>query len=345
MLNKNKTETQPPQNNTNPSTSWDALITPSLERASEQYGDEEEEFAEVYGPLWDKIVEIEKSPDFNPYDENYQKLLERYKKVTARAESIIEAKWRTIVDASQPLMDEARSTFKTMHSARQANPRAPMELPVGLHLISCGDTNFTVKTIASQNIGTDPDSNGLSDPEASIESATGIFFNDRSIALAEAIRSSDLPEEEKQSDLDLLSKTFSVAESYFELYNKEDTINPESEDAIIYDKTRGNHHQAMVKQLNAINTLAEKYETKRFTPRGFMENPTQKFHKGDLYVEALDSRSSYDRYSVVGYFKRAFSTVRDQERKRAHKSDNKLAFFHDQKTSGLEFPDHPELGY
>lgn len=152
------------------------------------------------------------------------------------------------------------------------------------------------------------------EPEETIEAASGIFYHERAEQLAQALRAAGA---DGEADLKTMGLTWRKVMNYLEATHDYDLLH---EDYHSYQNGRRAAHNEMIRQLNTLNDLAERYQTTRFTIRNFMTN--------DFYYEArrdpgraLDHRANYDRESVMAYFALAFQQDFERERKRGERKE------------------------
>lgn len=152
------------------------------------------------------------------------------------------------------------------------------------------------------------------EPEDTIEAASGIFYHERAEQLAQVLRAAGA---DGEADLKTMGLTWRKVMNYLEATHDYDLLH---EDYHSYQNGRRAAHNEMIRQLNTLNDLAERYQTPRFTIRNFMTN--------DFYYEArrdpgraLDHRANYDRESVMAYFALAFQQDFERERKRGERKE------------------------
>ena len=152
------------------------------------------------------------------------------------------------------------------------------------------------------------------EPEETIEAASGIFYHERAEQLAQVLRAAGA---DGEADLKTMGLTWRKVMNYLEATHDYDLLH---EDYHSYQNGRRAAHNEMIRQLNTLNDLAERYQTPRFTIRNFMTN--------DFYYEArrdpgraLDHRANYDRESVMAYFALAFQQDFERERKRGERKE------------------------
>jgi hypothetical protein len=143
-----------------------------------------------------------------------------------------------------------------------------------------------------------------------IEAQAGNYYFDRKNALAQAINDSDESEEKKKAELAKIDEfVYAVYEHIdFKYMGRDEQLDygPER-----YDAERTKVHNKAIRCLNAINDLAEKYDTRPFTPRNF--NPSDTVPRNSqTQSEALLFR--YDRDIVEEYYAIAFAEKEQQAR-------------------------------
>lgn len=142
---------------------------------------------------------------------------------------------------------------------------------------------------------------GVVNPEETIEAATGIFYEERATKLNQEILVHG-ENEESQADHAILRQTWRKVMDYIEAATDYEFKN---RDYNTYQNMRRDCHNRMIRQLNDLNHLAEKYKVERFTVRDFMTNDFYYSSKRDT-AGNLNHRANYDRESVLAYFKTAF---------------------------------------
>lgn len=181
--------------------------------------------------------------------------------------------------------DEVRSSWSQMENATSKARRA-----------NAANDIYDIADL--QRIG----SGTLNAPE-SIEAASSIFYNERVAALKQKIEQNAATPEEAESQIDLLGNTWSKVKAYLDATKDIETMHSNINK---YHSHRNTSHNAMIRQLNQMNDLAEKYQTERFTPRNFITNDYEYNEYRDKNHE-LYRRTRYDRDSVLGYFTGVFS--------------------------------------
>lgn len=156
------------------------------------------------------------------------------------------------------------------------------------------------------------------EPNKTIEAASGIFFEERMKALFGEIGEAG-DDEVKQGELWFARQTWSKVLNYIEASNDYETLH---DDYNAYQRNRQTAHNGMIRQLNGLNKMAEKYGCKRLTVRDFMTNDFMYNVKRDP-TRSLDRRAHYDRETVLAYFQTVYA---GDFRVAKNKSDRKLRF-------------------
>jgi hypothetical protein len=149
-----------------------------------------------------------------------------------------------------------------------------------------------------------------------IEAQSGKYYDERMWELRRAITASDGKTQE--SDMRLLGTFFHsvMAHVEFRYFSPADIREQYGDDVDAFntfDRARTAAHNAVIKHLNAINALAEKYGTTRFTPRNFWTSERMN------QTPEVSRRMDFDRKAVELYYMNAFSydiDKKDQEMKR-----------------------------
>lgn len=139
------------------------------------------------------------------------------------------------------------------------------------------------------------------DGRDSIEAYAGNFYDQRNRALISAIKNS--LDEHQTEDLETVESLHMLVAEYIHAVDDKELrrMDPQS-----YQNSRAYHHNAMIRGINQINRLADKYDAKRLIFRDFETNDF-------AYKEFLDqrgetnARAEYDRSSVEAYIRTAFS--------------------------------------
>lgn len=147
----------------------------------------------------------------------------------------------------------------------------------------------------------DTQSLGVVEPHETVEAATGIFYEERVMVLNDKITSAE-PTEETAAEQKLIRQTWRKVMDYVEASTDYDFLHM---DYNAYRQARRVCHNNMIRQLNALNLLAEKYGTTRFTPRNFMTNDFVYNERRDRSGK-LNRRANYDRETVLAYFQTVF---------------------------------------
>lgn len=141
------------------------------------------------------------------------------------------------------------------------------------------------------------------EPSETIEAASGIFFTERMGAIFGRI-GENANEEEGAGDRAFAQQTWQKVLGYIEAAGDYELMHG---DYAAYQRKRQGAHNAMIRQLNGLNELAEKYGCKRLTVRNFMTNDfvyRQKLDTGRY----LDRRANYDRETVLAYFQTVYAS-------------------------------------
>lgn len=142
---------------------------------------------------------------------------------------------------------------------------------------------------------------GVVEPHETVEAATGIFYEERMAELNSRVTATD-PTEETAAEQQLMRQTWRKVMDYVEASTDYDFLHMDYD---AYQQTRRTCHNNMIRQLNALNLLAEKYGTTRFTPRNFMTNDFSYSARRDRGGR-LNRRANYDRETVLAYFQTVF---------------------------------------
>lgn len=138
-----------------------------------------------------------------------------------------------------------------------------------------------------------------------IEAQAGIFYSKREEALLDAI----LENGDNRDDYNyVISFAKSVSTHLDYKYMSAEEMKVYGYDQYERDRTRV--HNNAIKHLNGLNHLAEKYGTKRFTPRDFWTSDVPVYQQ----TEAMAKRMRYDRDLVEEYYNHAFR--REAERRK-----------------------------
>lgn len=161
---------------------------------------------------------------------------------------------------------------------------------------------------------------GVVEPYETIEAATGIFYEERMAALNKEVALAT-PTEETKAEQQLMRQTWRKVMDYVEASTDYDFLHM---DYNAYQRTRRTCHNNMIRQLNALNLLAEKYGTTRFTPRNFMTNDFSYSERRDRSGK-LNRRANYDRETVLAYFQTVFQKDFGLAEKKAQKLSQGLS--------------------
>ena len=139
------------------------------------------------------------------------------------------------------------------------------------------------------------------DGRKSIEAYAGNFYEERNQAILKKIRNSSNDDAEIDAktvgDLHELVGAYIKSTKDFDLRQK----SPEQ-----YQANRASKHNSIIRRINAINELAEKYEVKPLTFRNFKTNDFT-YNKRLDYSGETNARAEYDRSSVERYIRIAFA--------------------------------------
>ena len=166
------------------------------------------------------------------------------------------------------------------------------------------------------------------EPSETIEAKAGDYYDARNKAIIEAVRRND-NETERESDLaDIYQLHQLVAGHIMAIMDYETRSN----DPMIYNSNRRMAHNRLIRGLNKINGIAEKYGEKRLTFRDFITNDFAYDGTKDRGSET-NARAEYDRGCVEAYVRNAFSREfekADSENKEALRPNRSLtAMFHE----------------
>lgn len=145
------------------------------------------------------------------------------------------------------------------------------------------------------------------EPTKTIEAATGIFYDDRMSQLTQRmaeVAASDGARSQRriEAERERIGETWQKVLIYLDATKDYDSRN---RDYNYYQRNRRAAHNNMIKQLNWLNDLAEKYQTQRFALRDFKTNDFTYHQKSDRGGH-LNHWIEYDRETVLAYFKQAF---------------------------------------
>lgn len=160
---------------------------------------------------------------------------------------------------------------------------------------------------------------GVVKPDETIEAATGIFYEERAKALNQQISASE-QNENTIADQTVLRQTWRKVMDYIEAATDYDFLH---RDYASYQNARRACHNNMIRHLNNLNQLAEKYGTARFTPREFMTNDFSYDQRRDRNSQ-LNLRANYDRETVLAYFRTVFESDFSTMEQRAARNSRDL---------------------
>lgn len=139
------------------------------------------------------------------------------------------------------------------------------------------------------------------DGRDSIEAYAGNFYTERNRSLINAIRSSN--NEEADEDVDIIGGLHELVANYIRSTKDQELRRTNTEE---YTANRREKHNLVIRRINSINQIAEKYGAKRFTFRDFETNDFA--YKKELDpTKETDARVEYDRAAVESYIRMAFS--------------------------------------
>ncbi len=138
-------------------------------------------------------------------------------------------------------------------------------------------------------------------PGETIEAKSGVMYAERLGDLKEAIRGSELGEDEKRADLEGLGRTLGLVMAHIERQFDEASDDFEAK---ANDRARTEAHNQVIEQLNWMNEVAEKYGVRRFCCRDFLTS--RGYNKNSDFNGALGRRMKSDRAIVERYFELAY---------------------------------------
>lgn len=140
------------------------------------------------------------------------------------------------------------------------------------------------------------------DGRESIEAYAGNFYEERNRNLVNAIMNTD--GDDKEDDKSIVGELHQLVASY--IYASRDS-EMRHMDPLTYQSRRQSRHNAVIRRINEINQLAEKYGVKRLTFRDFKTNDFPYNERLD-YTGETNARAEYDRSAVESYIRTAFSS-------------------------------------
>ncbi len=141
------------------------------------------------------------------------------------------------------------------------------------------------------------------DPEKTLESAAGDFYQERVEDLRLAIIDSE--DEKKDEDFKILKGLHNVAMTYFDrIYMTNNDGGMSLQEAKLLDNSRTMAHNNLIKYFNQVNDLARKYGQKPLTMRNFI---TSEANQSNDRSGGMRTRMSFDRNIVAEYCRKAFS--------------------------------------
>ncbi|MCL2371720.1 hypothetical protein FWC63_03210 [Candidatus Saccharibacteria bacterium] len=138
----------------------------------------------------------------------------------------------------------------------------------------------------------------------SVEVQSSRLYPKRIKALRSAIEDESVLDEDRAKDAAILDATRGLFKAHRDL--RDPKINPQPSGIIAvqeYYRNRANAHNNMIRNLNELNEMCEKYGVTRFTYRNFMTNNPYATEKVD---SDLHHRQEEDRRIVEQYFFSAF---------------------------------------
>jgi hypothetical protein len=146
-----------------------------------------------------------------------------------------------------------------------------------------------------------------------VEAQAGHYYDERSDALLKAVRGSANPD--KEEDLEYVRGFRRAVMEHLAYKYMEGNGSWQSGDADYYNRSRTRAHNDVIKRLNGLNALSEKYGTRRFTSRDFWTSENQN------QTPEMSRRMRYDRDIVEEYYAIAFAyeeaeLKKEQERNR-----------------------------
>ena len=139
------------------------------------------------------------------------------------------------------------------------------------------------------------------DGRKSIEAYAGNFYAQRNRAIINAIRESD--DEDAEYDEDVVGGLHEYVADYIRASRDTELRRMDVDD---YTQRRRDRHNDVIRSINRINHIAEKYGVKPLTFRDFETNDF--IYKRELDPSGeTDARAEYDRTTVESYIRTAFS--------------------------------------
>ena len=165
-------------------------------------------------------------------------------------------------------------------------------------------------------------------PDETIEAKAGDYYEIRNNALIEAVRRNE-NEAEREADLTDIYKLHQLVAGHILACMDFET---RRNDPMIYNSNRRIAHNQLIRGLNKINHIAEKYGEKRLVFRDFIPNDFVYDSTKDHSSET-NARAEYDRSCVEAYVRNAFSRdfeKADSENKETPRPERSLtAMFHE----------------
>ena len=163
-------------------------------------------------------------------------------------------------------------------------------------------------------------------PSETIEAKSGQYYKERNQLIIEAIKEK-ASEEDRDKELETVYGLHQLAAYHIEAQKDYDS---RTRDPDQYQAVRRAAHNNLIKGLNAINHIAEKYGAKRLIFRDFETNDFAYFRNLDNHGEC-EARAEYDRSCVENYIRIAFSRdfeAAERENIKTNRSDSIVAMFH-----------------
>lgn len=163
-------------------------------------------------------------------------------------------------------------------------------------------------------------------PPETIEAKSGDYYDERNLAILEAVRKNE-DKDEREKELESIYSLHQLVARHIQAIMDYES---RGSDPVIYNMHRRMAHNNLIRGLNNINRIADKYGVKRLIFRDFETNDfTYESHK-DRHGET-NARAEYDRSSVEAYVRRAFSrdfNKAEKENNITTRRDSLVAMFH-----------------
>lgn len=143
-----------------------------------------------------------------------------------------------------------------------------------------------------------------------VEAQAGQFYRERATALSEAIKASG--NNECQKDLEYIARFPGVVAKHlgFKYMSKRKYDEDYAYNPAIYETSRTNSHNDVIKHLNGLNNLAQKYGTRPFTPRNFWSSNIRSVAE---QTPAMSAVLRYDRDIVEEYYFNVFPDLVEEK--------------------------------